>query len=237
MGTASRSFSLVDQKVAEAEFFLQRLAGCGPDFFAVRCYVGAFVSSSRSVTFSLQAVLSGTDGFREWYAKHQETLRANPTLRFFSDFRTVNIHIGENLASTGSFSCDSAVRYWFVPSPEVREVPGEDVLEACAHYFRAVLSIVFDCYMNFGPLIDAKQRFTEEYFSRLGKSIEDAEKELGLPRGYTDTGDPHSLPHRWQSLRDLQPGCEINDLFDKYLGKVTTEPERLRPYAPRGNTI
>ena len=60
-----RSFSLVDHKVAEAEFFLQKLGDRGFNLFFLQCFVAAFVASARSITFSLQAVLGGTEGFAE----------------------------------------------------------------------------------------------------------------------------------------------------------------------------
>jgi hypothetical protein len=227
-----RSFSLVDYKVAEAEFFLQKLGDCGFNFFELKCFVGAFVASARSITFSLQAVLADAAGFVDWYADRQGQLRADPTARFFHEFRTVNQHIGDNLVGGGASGPGRPVEYWFRPSPEVSVVPAEDVVKACTTYFQTILMIIFDCYVAFGPLIDAHQRYTAEYFASIGKSIEDAEEEIGMPRGWTDIGDPHSIPYRWQLLRDQTPGCEINQIFEKYLGRVTPSPERLPAYSP-----
>jgi hypothetical protein len=227
---SQRSFSLVDHKVAEAEFFLKKLGTCGFDFFAARCFAGAFVASSRSITFSLQAVLGKIAGFDVWYAAHQERLRGDTSARFFHQFRTVNQHIGDNLVSGGTSAPGVPVAYWFQPSQDVRDVPAEDVMTACTRYFRALLEIVFDCYIRFGPVIDAHQRYTAEHYASIGKTIEDAEEEFGLPRGWTDIGDPASTPYRWQALRDQSAGCEINHLFETYLGKTTQCPERLAPY-------
>ena len=69
-----RHFGLVDAKVAEANFFLQQLAGSEANFFTARCYFSPFLSSARSITFALQAVMSGVDGFLEWYKNHQAIL-------------------------------------------------------------------------------------------------------------------------------------------------------------------
>jgi len=52
----AKSFDLVDEKLAEADFFLEKLRDSSTDFFAARCYFSAFVSPSRSVTFALQGV-------------------------------------------------------------------------------------------------------------------------------------------------------------------------------------
>jgi len=83
MGNSNRSFSLVDHKVSEAEFFLNQLSDCGFNHFELQCFVSAFISSARSITFSLQAVLRDLDGFQTWYRRKQEVLRNNPNFRFF----------------------------------------------------------------------------------------------------------------------------------------------------------
>jgi hypothetical protein len=227
-----RSFGLVDHKVAEAEFFLIKLRGSGFDFFAARCYASAFVAAPRSITFSLQAVLGKVDGFAPWYAEEQKQLGANPTAKFFHRFRTVSQHIGENLVSGGSSGPGRTPTFCFLPTPDVTEVPSEDVFTACEGYFRVLLGIVFDCYVQFGPLIDAHQRYTEECYTSIGKTIEDAEEDFGIPRGWTRFGDSTSLPYRWQLLRDQSAGCEINQLFETYLGKTTPRPDRLPPFVP-----
>lgn len=131
---SQRSFGLVDHKVAEAEFFLVKLGGCGFDFFAARCYASAFVAAARSITFSLQAVLSKTDGFAPWYAEQQKRLSTDPNAKFFHRFRTVSQHIGENLVSGGSSGPGRTPTFWFFPTPDVTEVPGEDVLRTTSKF-------------------------------------------------------------------------------------------------------
>ncbi|MCH7989334.1 MAG: hypothetical protein IID46_09335, partial [Planctomycetes bacterium] len=204
-----RSFSLVDHKVAEAAFFLEKIPGCGYDFFGVRCYVSAFVSSTRSITFALQSVLNGLDGFAKWYESRRKELRNDPLARFFHEFRRVNQHIGENLVGGGSGGPDEPTLYWFTPTTDVPDVPSDDVYTACQNYMVTITSLVYDCYIEFGPHIDAHQRYTEYYFHSIGKTITDAEEEIGFPHGWTDTGDSDSEPYRWQLIRDNVAGCEI----------------------------
>jgi hypothetical protein len=228
----SRSFSIVDQKVAEAAFFLEKLRACRYEMFDVQCYTSAFVSSARSITFALQAVLADVPGFSVWYKAHESALRSNPLARFFHEFRTVNQHIGSNLVSAAAGHAGQ-VHYYFMPTPDVPEVPSEALVAAADRYFHLLLDIVFECYVVFGPHIDGQQRYTADYFAAIGKTIEDAEEELGFPRGYTTVGDPTETPYRWQALRDYAAGsCEINHVFDKYLGKMTPHPPRLPPYKP-----
>ena len=228
----ARSFGLVDHKLAEADFFLSKIPECGYEFFGVRCYVSAFVSSARSVTFALQSVLGKEPGFDAWYADRRSRLRDDPIARFFHEFRRVNQHIGDNLVGGGGGGQNGPILHWFRPTADIPEVPEGDVETVCRSYMVVVTSLVYDCYVGFGPHIDAKQRYTDEYFSRIGKNIEDAEEEIGLPRGWADIGDLASLPYRWQILRDGVTGCEVNHIFEKYLGKCTPFPERLPEYRP-----
>src|SRR5437016_9435765 len=97
-----RSFGLVDTKVQEAEYFLDRILTEDLDFFAVRCDTVAFAAAARSITFVLQASLTGVARFDEWYSARQAELRNNPLAKFFHDFRRVSQHIGDNAIVGGS---------------------------------------------------------------------------------------------------------------------------------------
>ena len=221
----ARSFDLVDFKVAEAEFFLRRIPECGSDFFAVQCFVSAFVGSARSITFALQSCIKDLEGFTDWYKARQEKLKNDFLSKFFHNFRRINQHIGENVVRSGSMNSGKC-KYWFMPVSDLRSVPDKDVETACREYFVTILSIVYECYVDFGPYIDPKQHYTPEHFARIGKTIEDAEEKLFGIRGWTKvSGYPED--YRWQALRDSQPGCRINRIFQEYLGKSTPETKRL----------
>lgn len=222
----ARSFSLVDAKVAEAEFFLCKIPTCAYDHFAAQCYFSAFVGAVRTVTFSLQSVMKPINGFDAWYAIQQDGLRKNVLAKFFQDFRTVNQHIGENAVRGGVGGANMKTRYFFCPTPDLPDVPESDAETACTEHFINVLRLIYDCYISFGPHIDPKMHYTAEHCGSLGRTIEDVELELfGLPPGFAPDGFPEA--YRWQYIRDRMGSCEINHLFYKYLGKVTPEPERL----------
>ena len=78
---SKRSFELVESKLVEANFFLEKLANV-KGFDAARFYFSAFVSAARTVTFALQAVMKSVEGFAEWYSKEQDSLKADPTARY-----------------------------------------------------------------------------------------------------------------------------------------------------------
>lgn len=101
-----------------------------------------------------------------------------------------------------------------------------DVLCACQTYFEMLLSIVFDAFEKFKYELDDRWYYTEEHFRELGKTIEDAEEELGFPRGWTKINKNEVTSDRWQILRYTQTvGCQINDLFDKYLNNTIKGPD------------
>ena len=97
-----------------------------------------------------------------------------------------------------------------------------------------ILESIYDCYIVFG----CETYYTAANFSQLGRTIEDAEEQLGFVRGWTDIGDPTSTEYRWEALRRHADGCQISHVFYKYLGKTTPAPERLPPYQPNaGNRL
>ena len=221
----ARTFGIVDLKVAEADFFLRCISENGSDFHGIRCYTSAFVTSARSVTYAMQAVLRHTSGFNEWYAKRQKHLKEEPLARFFTNYRTVNHHVGDNFVNAGTYGQNTRPLYWFTPTMDLPIVPHDDVETACRNYLKLLLEIVFQCYLDLGPEIDAHQYYTEDHFASIGKTIEDADQEVFGVRGWT-AGAGFGEQLRWRLIRDSVVGCEINHLFMEYLGKIVPRPER-----------
>lgn len=210
----NRSFGNVDFKVLEADFFLTRLraAVAVDDLLTINFHFSAFVSAARSITFAMQAVLSDLADFREWYASQQEKLRNEQVCRLFVNHRNEQQKIGAPAVVAGVFAADGSS--WFLASDTDSNRPVESL---CETYLVHILRLVADCYRRFGPWIDADQRYTIAGLARVGMSIEDAEAELGFPRGWTDVGD--DAEQRIVVLRNAAgPGCEIRDLLARYLG-------------------
>ena len=86
-------------------------------------------------------------------------------------------------------------------------VPELDVITVCDTYFKSVLKLVYECYMHLRTIIDGQWYFTKENFKRLGKTVEDAEEELGLPCGWTNIKKPDIEPHRQHLLRHRADSC------------------------------
>lgn len=219
----ARSFGLVDAKVQEAEYFLCRILDDDCHFFGVQCDAVAFTASARSITFAMQASLKGIPEFDEWYEGKQKVLRKDPLARFFHEFRRISVHIGDN-AVVGGASGDGKTVFYFGALPDLPKVPDVDVATACTHYFINTLQLVYECYTAFPTLINGQWRFTKDCFNSMGKTIEDAEEEIGLPRGWSAvSGFDEDV--RWRYLRKEVDGCNIQAQFYRWLGKVVPHPD------------
>lgn len=178
----------------------------------------------------MQAVAGGIPVFRPWYTVKQEELKADLLVRFFNEYRRASIHIGDTVVRAGSFSKDpdgkQVVRYYFTSIPDIASVPEIDIVSACSDYFRTLLCLILEAFTEFRYELDDRWYYTAGHFQKMGKTIEDAEQELGFPRGWTDICDPEHEAERWRSFRMTQTvGCQINDLFEHYLGKSLEGPD------------
>lgn len=225
-----RSVSIVDYKVNQADFFLEKLALCGHDFFAARCYSDSFASACRSITFAIQAVCKEIPGFEPWYAEEQSKMKTDSLCRFFNNYRTMNIHVGQTTVSAFEFS-KGEFRMFFTASPDLPNVPDMDVVSCCNSHFRNVLHLVFGLYTKFPFDLDERWHFTKPHFDSRGLSVEDAEEALGYPRGWTQiNGSEAELEERWRLLRYAETsGPEIQEIFQKHLNQVVEGPDVQKP--------
>lgn len=239
-----RSFDNVDHKVEEAEYFLSLMEAKDGFVPEINFLLSAYASAARSITFTLKAVLGDAPGFGEWYARHQAVLKADPVAKYFVELRNVTQKTGATVVNRASSRAElvrllkgqfaGGKMHWFGASGEnMPPAPDMDVAQGCRQNFLQLLEIVYSCYCDFGPLIDPQQHYTPEHYKRIGKTIEDAEEELGYPRGWTapgDFADAKYIPYRFELLRRHSAGASsINHLFEKYLGRVTPSPSPLPP--------
>lgn len=164
------------------------------EFRVAQFYFNAFVSSSRSVTFALQASLKGLDGFEPWYKEWQDKLRASRLARFFHNCRTDIQHIGRNFVNGGITGPNGPVLLLSDGSFERQDkIPEQNAFIATNLYFSIVCAIVRDAYTKFGHVIDPDVFFSLSGMRTNGLSLEDLEKEAGIPRGWTVLPGHHSF--------------------------------------------
>src|SRR5579862_9893751 len=153
VAVVARSISIVEYKVEQARFFLEQIEESGLNFFAVQCLTDAFATACRSITFSMQAAISDVGGFKDWYAARMESLKTDRLSQFFNAYRVASVHIGDTVVGGGShFREDDGkrrVQYFFMPIPEVPNVPDEDVTSVCKAHFTTLLRVVYDAFETF----------------------------------------------------------------------------------------
>jgi len=218
-----RSFGIVELKVQETDFFMYHVRSCAERsaLMPLAFYLSAFVAAARSITFALRASLNELPGFAEWYGMEQEKLKQDPLARYFRDARTASQKVGAFLVG-GGISRNGKPLHFFRALEGQPDTPSLDVVSACEQYYVALLTLVFRCVLRFRPEVDGQHRYTEKYFTLVGKTIEDAEEELGLPRHWTDVPGI-AVTERWRLLRGQADGCEIEAYFQKWLGKSLSD--------------
>lgn len=228
-GPAEKTFATVDEKLAETEFFLRRMAGVGMDQFALKCYLSAYLAAARTATLALQR-FSHIPGFASWYAPHQARLKEDALARFLFDARNDHLH-GAPYPIAGASFYLSESKYYFARLEGTGAPPEEDIVTVCREHLLKLLELALDCYDKLGIHIDPQQYYTKEHFATTGRDIEQAECEVFgwicaslIEEGLTEDD-------RWHELRGHVEECQINNLFYSYLGKTTPQPKEPEHYA------
>lgn len=231
----SSSFGVVEDKLREASFFLEKLSEASNLSFKAGCYFSAFLSASRSVTFAMQSSMNGVEGFSVWYERMREKLKTDSVAPLFVEIRNDVVHKGlaplnitpiEHIRESVARQMRGEMYSHFLCLP--RQIRGEsssivDAHKLCTEYFRSLIELVFDCYQTFKFVVSPRWYFTEENFLKREKGMADALAEQGLPMDWAKHFPPGGDP--WSLMRRHEPYCPVNDLFHQYLGKIVEEPD------------
>lgn len=217
-----RSFGIVEQKVEESAYFLEQLEDSLNRGMAIdsEFILSAFVSSTRSITFTIQASISDIEGFDNWYSNQQQKLRESKLAKYFLEARNLSQKVGYYLIAGGRSYTDengkSKMHYYFqkLSTGKMDYVPEEDVFVGCTNYFKLLLEVVLDCYKVFGRQIDPEQMFTIENLLESKLPMEYFEEKAGYPIGYTNVPGL-SLQDRIDLLRRYHP--KPSSTFDRIL--------------------
>ena len=198
-----RSLLLVEEKLLEAEYFVNRLPLL---FFEEIAYeLNAFLSAARSVAFLLQKEMSDVPGFNSWWSGQVVEMKSDPSMAFFRDIRNFSQKEGRvSIVGTGGL-LDSGGEFMSYRFPQrdpsvPKQLVGRDVVECCREHLGKLASIVL-AYADAFPLHSCPRRaVTVEGLKELGLELSDIEKMLGFPSGWTDVPD---IPHR-ERVRILQ---------------------------------
>lgn len=138
-------FWLIDGKLREADFFLEKLR-TAPDLDAARFYFSAFLSAARSVTFALQKCLVGLAHFDAWYEGPQKELKDHPIAAYFKSIRDQVIHEGLNPLERHERGVGAIIGSNFYL---VDTAPEQDVVLAGRTYMTVLLRIAGEAYERF----------------------------------------------------------------------------------------
>lgn len=200
----SRTFERVENKLAEAEFFLDKLKLCGPNVFEAQCYLSALAAAARTVTYALQVALAGAAGFADWYEVERQRLRDDRGARWFHCLRNANQHEGVWNIVAGSMHTTAEgqieYRHWAVATEDDEEE--FDVAIAGRRQYELLADLVRRAAARFQQEADPMWIFDEAHLASEGLTVEDLEEGLGLPRGWTDVGGTIGDRLRALSLRE-----------------------------------
>ena len=231
----SGSFQLVEEKLRESAFFLDRFRDSEPLGLEACFYFSAFVSAARSVTLALQKTMSDVSGFDDWYHSARECLKTDPLARYFKDLRDEVVHEGinplnkvtvEHLHEALRSQLRGHPRSHSIVMPDLTSADSSvlaDAVRVSENYLKSLVTIVYECYSRFRCFVDPRWHFTPGHFAAMGKTFEDALSECGFPSSWATHAPDSDV--RWRVLRRQQPPCQINDLFHEHLGTCIPDPD------------
>lgn len=172
------------EKLLEAEHFLARVTAAHGIVFQFE--LNAFLSACRSVTFLMQAAFSKVPGFAEWYEQRQAEMSADAAMRFFLKLRNLSQKAGP-VSYVGGARLDGGWTYRFVHGAERVPDPLQvrDIGACCAEQLSKLAGLVLASADAFPFHACPVAAFSTEGMERLGYTMEDAEKAVGLPAGYS----------------------------------------------------
>ncbi|WP_413676629.1 hypothetical protein [Pantoea dispersa] len=175
-------------KVGEGDYFLEKIKEVQGYYDEFSYILSAFASATRSITFTLQAVMTKYPGFDSWYVSHQEKLKANGLAKYFVNLRNYMQKVGDIPVGHAGTIREGKMKHvsYFVDIDDLKGAPVGEVTKLAEEYFVEVLKVVEKCYRDFWVYADPRAIFTEKGLEMLGWVIEDIEEAAGLPRGYTD---------------------------------------------------
>lgn len=107
------------------------------------------------------------------------------------DARNDSQKVGLYHINTGSASRETGnltYKYYFIDFHEQYSKNHDDFKDDIVILCNILVDLVFESFAKFGEVIEPDRYYTVRNLSRLGKTIEDIEAELGYPREFTDVG-------------------------------------------------
>lgn len=192
------------EKLLEAEHFLARLRNA--DGLAFQFELNAFLAACRSVDFLLQNSFEEVPGFPDWYKQRRAEMAADVVMMFFLKLRNFSQHAGP-VSYVGGACLGGGWTYRFVHASErVPEVlQGRDIATCCAEYLQKTAAVIALCCASFPFEACPVKAFSVEGMAHLGYGMNDAERAIGLPEGYSDVPGFEDEEKLRYLRRELEP--------------------------------
>jgi hypothetical protein len=200
---------LVENKLREAGYFLERMGEAGFDVWAFQCDFTAFLSSARGVTFTMQAVMSGHPEWDDWYDQKRGQLLAGPRGRFMVEMRNITQKVGDVGLDSGMAGPGQRVRHFLPPILTAKlsaDEQGLDAFALCQRHMGVLVRLVQDWLQDFRAF------WGLEVPAEWSGSIEKLEAGLGFPAGWTS--DILEDPQDGQMLLISSPGESLPNVDD-----------------------
>lgn len=182
------SLLLVEERLAEADFFARRFASSRPE--RAGYFLNAFLSSARSVTFLLQKEMAHVDGFAPWWASQRLAMGGDKVARFFLELRNFSQKQGRvSLVSSRTGNAGSrswAFRFVGTETSVPEELLGVDAGRACVAHVAKLARVVLACMKEFPFHTCPSKALTAEGVRVLGLDVEAIFEALGYPYAQGD---------------------------------------------------
>jgi hypothetical protein len=210
------NLSLVERKLFETDFFLDKIKECGKtieNFCQSEYYFSAFLSSSRSITFSMQFAFSKIEGFEKWYQGKQSVLKESDLAKFFKEARNNSQKKGTAHLNIGRI-WNGQTDFFYADNGEYRFSPKEDMVSSSEKYFKLILKIISDFFTDFGEYVNPRIYYSLEKLKERDQSVKDLEMEVWGYNKWTGFGltEEQSLAY----ILDKMLITNIAVLFEKY---------------------
>lgn len=178
-----RDLGLVDRKLREADYFLRRMETAGFDAWAFSCDLVAFLSSARSVTFTMQSVMKSHPRWAAWYSDKAHEF-GGPRSNLMTTLRNISQKNGD-LGIVGGNMRSGIVAHYFDPRLTAKlaeQERGCDALELCKRHMSVLVRVVSDWLADFDDCWGLPDEFDA-----------DDELALGWGRFFVADGQEHAL--------------------------------------------
>lgn len=208
------SLLLVEERLLEANYFARRVARhrAGEE---VRYELNAFLSAARSVTFLLQKEMSNVPGFSNWWHDQRSILAADPASVFFLRLRNFSQKEGRIsiVGTSGPLGTRGRWIYRFAGNEDrvPQSLLHRDIVQCCREHVAKLARVVLACMEKFPFHTCPARAISREGMATLGLSLADIENALGLPRGWTEVGNPDEIEmdQRFALLQRQVDGVDV----------------------------